>query len=66
MTLLQILMTRNLSGTARELLSEEQELNLVVHGQDSSTCNSTEDVGTGSLEERLHTLLGNNLLDCNY
>ena len=44
-----------------ELLAEEEELGLVVDGQDTSTGNTTEDVGTGTLEERLDTLLGDDL-----
>lgn len=44
-----------------ELLSEEEELSLVVDGQDTSTSDTTEDVSTSTLEERLGTLLGDNL-----
>lgn len=44
-----------------ELLAEEEELSLVVDGQDTSTGNTTEDVSTGTLEERLDTLLGDDL-----
>merc|ERR1712014_89013 len=36
-------------------------LDLVVDGQDTSAGNTTEDVGTGTLEERLDTLLGDDL-----
>ena len=46
-----------------ELLSEHDELDLVIDGQDTSSGNTTENVGTGTLEERLDTLLGNNLLE---
>ncbi|KAG7144677.1 hypothetical protein HYQ46_006581 [Verticillium longisporum] len=42
-------------------LAEEEDLELVVDGQDTSTGNTTEDVGTGTLEERLDTLLGDDL-----
>jgi len=45
-----------------EGLSEEDDLELIVDGQDTSTGNTTEDVGTGTLEERLDSLLGNDLL----
>jgi hypothetical protein len=44
-----------------ELLSEHEELHLVVDGQDTGSGNTTEDVGTGTLEERLDTLLGDDL-----
>lgn len=44
-----------------EGLAEEDDLELVVDGQDTSTGNTTEDVGTSTLEERPDTLLGNNL-----
>lgn len=46
-----------------ELLSEEQELGLVVDGQDTSTGDTTEDVSTGTLEERADTLLGDDLAE---
>jgi hypothetical protein len=42
-------------------LSEHELLHLVVEGQDTGTGNTSEDVGSGTLEERLDTLLGNNL-----
>jgi len=44
-----------------ELLAEEDELDLVVDGQDTSTGDTTEDVGTSTLEQGLDTLLGDNL-----
>lgn len=44
-----------------ELLSEHEELHLIVERQDTSTGDTTKDVGTSSLEERLDTLLGDNL-----
>jgi hypothetical protein len=44
-----------------EGLSEHEELGLVVDGQDTGTGNTTEDVGSGTLEERLDTLLGDDL-----
>jgi hypothetical protein len=44
-----------------EGLSEHEHLGLVVDGQDTSTGNTTEDVGTSTLEERLDTLLGDDL-----
>lgn len=51
------------SGKMRLLegLAEHEELDLVVDGQDTSTGNTTEDVGTSTLEERLDTLLGDDL-----
>ena len=44
-----------------EGLAEEDDLELIVDGQNTSTGNTTEDVGTGTLEERLDTLLGDDL-----
>ena len=44
-----------------ELLAEEDKLDLVVDGQDTSTGDTTEDVGTGTLEQGLGTLLGDDL-----
>lgn len=43
------------------LLAEEDELDLVVDGQDTSTSDTTENVSTSTLEERLATLLGDDL-----
>lgn len=53
---------RHLARATLEGLAEEQDLELVVDGQDTSTGNTTENVGTGTLEERLDTLLGDDLL----
>lgn len=50
-----------LARATLELLAEEQELNLVVDRQDTSTGNTTEDVSTSTLEEGLDTLLGGDL-----
>lgn len=47
---------RRLTGTTLEGLSEHDELDLVVDGQDTSTGDTTKDVGTGTLEERLNSL----------
>ena len=44
-----------------EGLAEHEELDLVVDGQDTSAGNTTEDVGTSTLEERLDTLLSDDL-----
>src|SRR6478735_11144635 len=44
-----------------EGLAEEEDLELIVDGEDTSTGNTTENVGTSTLEERLDTLLGDNL-----
>ena len=44
-----------------EGLSEDEELSLIVDGQHTGTCNTTENVGTSTLEERLDTLLGDDL-----
>lgn len=48
--------TGRLTGSTLELLAEHDELNLVVDGQHTGTGNTTEDVGTSTLEERLNTL----------
>lgn len=50
-------------GAALEGLSEKEELELIVDGQDTSTGDTTEDVGTGTLEERLNSLLGDDLAE---
>lgn len=50
-----------LTGTALEGLAEEDDLELIVDRQDTSTGDTTEDVGTSTLEERLDTLLGDDL-----
>ena len=47
--------------TTRVDLAEEDLLELVVERQDTSASNTTEDVGTCTLEERLDTLLGDDL-----
>lgn len=44
-----------------EGLAEEDDLELVVDGEHTSTGNTTENVGTGTLEERADTLLGDDL-----
>jgi hypothetical protein len=50
-----------LAGTALEGLAEEEDLELIVDGQDTSTGNTTEDVGTGTVEESTDTVLGDDL-----
>jgi len=50
-----------LASCSLELLSEEEELRLVVDGEHTGTGDTTEDVGTCTLEQRLDTLLGNDL-----
>jgi hypothetical protein len=52
---------RRLTGSTLELLAEHEELGLVVDGQDTGTGNTTENVGTSTLEERLDTLGGDDL-----
>ena len=42
-------------------LAEEQQLHLVVDGQHTSTSDTTENVGTSTLEERPHTFCSNDL-----
>ena len=54
--------TWRLARATLELLAEHEELDLVVDGEHTSTGDTTEDVGTGTLEERLDTLLGDDLL----
>ena len=44
-----------------EGLAEHQDLHLIVDGQDTGTGDTTENVGTCTLEERSETLLGNDL-----
>lgn len=46
-----------------ELLTEEDNLQLVVHGDNTSTGNTSQDVGTATLEQRSNTLSGNNLFE---
>jgi hypothetical protein len=52
-----------LAGAALESLSEHENLELVVDGQHTGTSNTTENVGTGTLEERLDALLGDDLAE---
>jgi hypothetical protein len=52
---------RRLTRSTCELLAEEDELSPVVDGEHTSTGNTTEDVGTGTLEERSDTLGGDDL-----
>ena len=44
-----------------EGLAEHEELGLVVDGQDTGTGNTTEDVGTSTLEVGLDALAGDDL-----
>lgn len=46
-----------------EGLAEHEKLDLVVDGEHTSSGNTTEDVGASTLEERLDTLLGDDLLE---
>jgi hypothetical protein len=50
-----------LTRTALEGLSEEEKLDLIIDGQHTGTGNTTENVGTSTLEERLDTLSGDDL-----
>jgi hypothetical protein len=52
---------RRLTRSTLELLAEHDKLGLVVDGQDTGTGNTTENVGTSTLEERADTLSGDNL-----
>lgn len=56
-------MSKHLAGSTLEGLSEEEELELIVDGQDTSTGDTTENVGTSTLEQGLDTLLGDDLLE---
>ena len=47
----------SLTRTSRELLSEQEELDLIVTGNGTSTGNSTENVGTSTLEQGLVSFL---------
>ena len=49
------------SSNLLEGLAEEEDLELIVDGQDTSTGDTTEDVGTGTVEEGLDTIGSNNL-----
>ena len=53
-----------LARATLELLAEEEELNLVVDGQHTGTCDTTQDIGTGTLEEGANTFSGNDLGEC--
>jgi hypothetical protein len=44
-----------------ELLAKHDQLHLVVDGEHTGTSDTTEDVGTSTLEERGDTLLGDDL-----
>ena len=57
----KVLSTRFVRVRLLEGLAEHEELGLVVDGQDTGTGNTTEDVGSSTLEERLDTLLGDDL-----
>ncbi len=52
---------RRLTRSTLELLAEHDKLGLVVDGQDTGTGNTTENVGTSTLEERADTLGGDDL-----
>jgi hypothetical protein len=58
---LPILSTTHRFGYLFEGLAEEDQLHLIVDGQDTGTGNTTENVGTCTLEERPDTLLGDDL-----
>lgn len=52
---------RRLARSTLEGLAEHEDLELVVDGQDTSTGNTTENVGTSTVEQGLDTVLGNDL-----
>ena len=47
-----------------ELLAEHEELRLIVDGEHTGTSDTTENVGTSTLEERSDTLLSHDLAEC--
>jgi hypothetical protein len=53
--------TTGLCDCLLEGLAEHQDLHLIVDGQDTGTGDTTENVGTCTLEERLEALLGDDL-----
>jgi hypothetical protein len=50
-----------LAGAALEGLSEKEQLNLIVDGEHTGTGNTTENVGTSTLEEGSNTFSGEDL-----
>lgn len=50
-----------LAGTTLESLSEEEELDLIVDGEHTGTSDTTEDVGTSTLEEGSDTFSSEDL-----
>jgi hypothetical protein len=52
-----------LTRSSAELLSKEDQLNLIVDGKNTSTSNTTKNVSSSSLEERLDTFSCNNLVE---
>ena len=44
-----------------ELLAKQEQLSPIVDGQHTGTGDTTENVGSGTLEERADTFLGNDL-----
>lgn len=57
-----VLKSSNGASRLLEGLAEHEQLHLVVDGEHTGTGNTTENVGTSTLEERLDALLGNDLL----
>lgn len=56
-------MTHYLSSTRSVLLSKEKYLQLVITREHTSASNSTKNVGTSTLEQRLGTLVLQDLLE---
>lgn len=50
-----------LARSTLEGFAEHEKLHLVVNGEHTGTSDTTENVGTSALEERLDTVLGNDL-----
>jgi len=57
-------LSRRLARAALEGLSEEENLELIIDGQDTSSGHTTENVGTGTLEEGHNTFLLDDLGAC--
>ena len=61
LTRLSELQSNALTRSTLEGLAEEQKLDLIVDGEHTSSGNTTENVGTGTLEQRPDTFSGNDL-----
>jgi len=57
------MMMENLTGSTSEFLAEEEQLDLIVQGEDTSTGDTTENVGTCTLEQGADTFLSDDLVE---